>query len=271
MNAIEYLNADDLTSALSSTKQLIRSQPTNHEARGLLAQLFCFASDWERADKQLETLGQQNTELLVGTGLLRQLVRGEIARKQFYEEGRMPELSSDPDDNIAAILEALLCIREGRFDEAATKLKPVHAHTDELRGKVNGVEFEGGRDLDDVVSGFFEVLTTNGKFYWLPMDEVIYINFRGYERLQDRIWRSATIRVEGFNTEGEVYFPVCYWCDPDVWSTRADDQVKLGRKTDWYAATTHSPVRGMGQKLYVFGDQEYSILDLESYQGPRSE
>lgn len=271
MNVIEHLNSDDLSSALSAAKQIIRSEPADNEARGLLAQLFCFECDWERADKQFETLGQQNTELLVGTGLLRQLVRGEVARKQFYQEGRMPELAGDPDDNVSAVLDALICIREGKFADATSKLKPVHAHTENLRGHVNGTEFTGGRDLDDIVSGYFEVLTTNGKFYWLPMEKVLNITFRGYERLQDRIWRSASIRVEGFNTEGEVYFPVCYCCDPDVWSDRADDQIKLGRKTDWYAATTDGPVRGMGQKLFMFGDREYSILELESFQGPLEE
>jgi type VI secretion system protein ImpE len=147
-------------------------------------------------------------------------------------------------------------------------LQTVHAHTDTLTGKINGVEFVSGRDLDDVVSGYFEVLTTNGKFYWLAMDKVIRIDFREYERLQDRIWRSGTIRVEGFHTDGEVYFPVCYCCDPVVWSSQTDDQIRLGRKTDWYAATPHGPVRGMGQKLFVFGDQEYSIMELESFEGP---
>ena len=71
MNAIEQLNADDLAGALASVKQTIRSQPTNNEARGLLAQLFCFEHDWKRADQQFDLLGQQNSEILVGTKLLR--------------------------------------------------------------------------------------------------------------------------------------------------------------------------------------------------------
>ena len=89
--------------------------------------------------------------------------------------------------------------------------------------------------------------------------------------MQDRIWRSATIRVQGFTTEGEVYLPVNYCCDPTVWESQANDEIKLGRKTDWYAVAPEAPVRGMGQKTYVFGDQMISMLELESYRGPLAE
>ncbi|MEM9940342.1 MAG: type VI secretion system accessory protein TagJ [Planctomycetota bacterium] len=270
MEALERLNADDLKGSVSAAKQYIRSNPTHADARSLLAQLFCFEADWEKADNQFDTIGKQNSELLVGTKLLRQLVRGEIARRQFFEEGRLPELVNDADDSVTAILDALICIREGDFATANLRIQPILESTNQLQGKVNGEDFVGGRDLDDITAGFFEVLTTNGKFYWLSMDKVIQIQFRGYERLQDRIWRSAAIQVEGFDTEGEVYFPVNYWCPNQVWQ-QADDQVKLGRKTDWYAATPEAPVRGMGQKSYVFGEKEYSILELDSYLGPLNE
>lgn len=271
MEALELLNSDDLAGALSAAKQTIRSKPADNEARSLLAQLLCFEADWDRADNQFDTLGQQNSELLIGTKLLRQLVRAEIARRQFYTEGRMPELAGDADDHISAILDALICLREGKHADAAKRLAPVHQHTDQLKGRINGKDFVGGRDLDDISSAYFEVLTTNGKFYWLPMDKVININFRGYEKLQDRIWRSGAIQVEGFTTEGEVYFPVNYWCEPNAWAAQADDQIKLGRKTDWYAGAPDGPVRGMGQKSFVFGDDQYSILEIENYMGPLNE
>ena len=144
-------------------------------------------------------------------------------------------------------------------------MKPVRDYASSLKGKVNGKEFEGAGDLDDLCTCFFEVVTTNGKYYFVPMDKVISIQFRGYERLQDRIWRSASIHVDGFTTEGEVYFPVNYAADPVI-QGQSDDEIKLGVKTDWYAGHAEGPVRGVGQKLFLFGDDQYSIMELESFE-----
>ena len=91
MSAIDHLNAGNLEAAIADAKQLVRSNAADNASRELLAQLFCFAADWERADNQFDILGQQNADLMIGSKLLRQLVRAETARSQFYQEGRLPE------------------------------------------------------------------------------------------------------------------------------------------------------------------------------------
>ena len=122
MKAIDLLNSGDLQAALAEAKQVVRSSPGVAEARSLLCQLFCFDNDWERADKQLEILGQQHTDLMVGISLLRQLVRGEIARKRFYSEGGLPEVLEKPDETMNLHLRALLENREGNRDQAVALL-----------------------------------------------------------------------------------------------------------------------------------------------------
>ena len=264
MEAIVQLNQNNLQQAFAEAKSVVKSSPGDLEARGLLAQLFCFNGEWNRADTQFEILAQQNPEMQVGVSLVRQLIRAEQARQQFFQNGRMPEVVGDPDEHMTNMLKAMVDMRDGKFAESSSVLSSVRDYAATLKGRVNGKEFQGAGDLDDLCACYFEVVTTNGKYYFVPMDKVISIQFRGYERLQDRIWRSATIQVDGFTTEGEVYFPVNYAADPDVFAN-ADDELKLGMKTDWYAGHEDGPVRGMGQKLFLFGDEQLSIMELESF------
>ena len=42
----------------------------------------------------------------------------------------------------------------------------------------------------------------------------------------------------------------------------ADDRIRLGRMTDWRGGEG-APVRGIGQRLFAFGDEDVSILELK--------
>ncbi len=260
MNALELFNSGDLQNALAAAKQSVRDAPGDAEARSMLCQMFCFQNDWERADKQLEILGQQHSQMLVGVSLLRQLVRAEISRREFFAEGALPEVVSTPGEYMNLQMKALLEFREGNRAAACEALKQAVESAPGFSGKVNGEPFEGGQDLDDLVGGFFEILTTNGKYYFLPMTMVESIEFREPSRMQDQIWRSATIEVSD-GPNGEVYFPVTYFRDP-AFATNVDDASILGRKTDW-VGPDDDLVRGLGQKEFLFGDNVYSIMELK--------
>ena len=91
MSIVEMIQANKLSDAIAASKEVVRDKPTDISARSVLCQLFCFEGDWERADTQLATIAQQDPEMLVGVGLIRQLMRGEVAREQFFGEGATPE------------------------------------------------------------------------------------------------------------------------------------------------------------------------------------
>ena len=59
--------------------------------------------------------------------------------------------------------------------------------------------------------------------------------------------------------DSEVFFPVLYAgsaADPD-------DQVRLGRTTEW-RSEAGAPVRGFGQRMFLIGDQDCPILELQT-------
>jgi type VI secretion system protein ImpF len=105
-------------------------------------------------------------------------------------------------------------------------------------------------------AGFFEVLTTTGKYYWVPTERVASIVFHPPRRPRDLAWRRATISVnEG--PDGEVYIPVIY----DSLQSDVTDDLRLGHSTEWSEEDT-VPVRGTGQRVFLAGDDAYGIMDI---------
>ena len=74
-----------------------------------------------------------------------------------------------------------------------------------MAGTCDGVEFEDLRDLDDLMAPLFEVLTSNGKYYWVPIEQVELIEFRPVVRPRDLLWRRVRMVVKD-GPDGEVYF-----------------------------------------------------------------
>jgi type VI secretion system protein ImpE len=60
--------------------------------------------------------------------------------------------------------------------------------------------------------------------------------------------------------EGDVYLPCLY-----AGSHERDDQIRLGRATDW-TADDQPPVQGAGLRMFLVGDGDKSILEINELQ-----
>ncbi len=257
MKPTELFEAGKLADAIDAATQLVKSRPTEVEARGFLVQLLCFSGDLERADKQLDTMSHQSPETAVGVALLRQLVRGEQSRDQVFSTGRMPEFLDAPPDYLQLHLKATIALREQDAAAAASYLAEAEAAAPAVSGTCNGEPFTGQRDLDDVTSCFAEVMTSTGKYFWIPYAQIESIEFHAPERPLDLLWRRARMIVRG-GPDGEVYLPAIYHGT----SAQQDEALQLGRATDWIG-DEQTAVRGVGQRMLLFGDREHALLDLQ--------
>lgn len=57
--------------------------------------------------------------------------------------------------------------------------------------------------------------------------------------------------------DGDVYLPVVYASDDPA----LPDTLRLGRETDWRQQDA-GPVRGVGQREFLVGEQAHGILEL---------
>ncbi len=256
MNAKQCYEAGDLGGAIAAATEEVKRHPAEIAPRCFLGELFCFAGQWERADGQLDVIGEQDPQAMLGVALFRQLLRAEQARQQFYTEGRLPEFLAPPSDTLRLHLDASIRLREGQAAEAAALLEQAEAGRAAIRGTCNGVSFEDLRDLDDMTSSFFEVVTSTGKYYWIPIEQVESVQFHPLVRARDLLWRRVLMSVRG-GPDGEVFLPVLYpgsAADPD-------DAIRLGRATEWRGGEG-SPTRGAGQRTFLVGDDALTVLEL---------
>jgi type VI secretion system protein ImpE len=255
MNARDFYQAGQLDEAIQAMKGEVKQHPTDTGRRGFLCELLCFAGELDRADQQLDTLSGQDPQTQMGIGMFRHLIRAEQARQQFYAEGRLPEFLDQPSPRMKLHLEASILLREGKGQEAAKILAQAEEQRPTLSGTVNGKPFSGWRDLDDLTASFLEVLTSNGKYYWIPMERIDSMEFRAPVRPRDLLWRRVHMVVQG-GPDGEVFLPALYAGS----HAEKDAALRLGRASDWRGGNGE-PVRGIGQRSFLVGEDTLPILE----------
>lgn len=258
MNTNDLFHAGKLREAIAAATDEVRAHPTDPGPRLLLSELLCFTGELERADRQLEAINQSDPKIMPWVIAFRHLIRAGQARQDFFNLGSLPEFLHPPDEVSRALLEASIRLREGATAEALPFLAQAEDLRPKVTGECNGKPFQDLRDLDDQTSCIFEVLTTNGRYYWIPIAEVEEMEFHEPTRPRDLLWRQVHMIVRG-GPDGEVFLPAVY---PGA-EVEADAQYQLGRLTDWRGGDG-SPVRGVGQRTFLVGEDAVPILELKS-------
>lgn len=262
MDAISFYRAGQLDQAIAAALASVKSAPRDTAARFLLVELLCFFGDWDRADKQLDAIAKNQQEDVLFAILLKQLIRGEILREQVVAEGRPPKLIRELPEHAQLQLKLFACLRDEDYVAArnlvieARELRPM------VKGTCNNVAFMEFQDLDDRFAGVVEIITSNGDYYWVPNEYVRSITFEIPERPADLIWRKAVVDIENGPQDTMTYIPVRY---PFPKSEGWDDQLRLGRATSW-TGDSEGVVRGLGQRMFLVGDESQSIMDLANLQ-----
>jgi type VI secretion system protein ImpE len=120
-----------------------------------------------------------------------------------------------------------------------------------LKGELNGKPFQSLRDCDDLFAFALEVFA-QGEYYWVPLEQVESLTVIPPKAPRDLLWASA--RLEMKESAGNVHLPALYPGSHE----HADNQVKLGRMTDW-KSSEGGPVRGVGTRMLLVGEDAVSL------------
>jgi type VI secretion system protein ImpE len=250
--------AGRLDDAIAAANAAVRAAPAEAGPRLLLAELLLFQGNAQRADTLLDALTTMEPAVAVPVAAFRQLLRAEEARRQVWMDGRVPEFLGAPPGHVMRLLEALVALRAGDAPAAARLAAEAEAARPPASGTLNGVAFDDFRDADDLCAGYFEVLTTTGKYFWIPTERIIEAEFHPPQRPRDLFWRRVTMSVrEG--PEGDVFIPALYLPH----DAAQPDPIRLGRATDWTGGEG-GPVRGLGQRMFLVGEEGRTVMELAS-------
>jgi type VI secretion system protein ImpE len=229
MNPQELYRAGRLTDAIKALGAELRDNPTDVRRRTFLFELLCFAGEYERADKQLEILGQAGPESEMGVLLYRSALFAERQRHDLFERGELP-----PEQ-----------------DEAGDR-----------SGVANGKPFACVADADPRTGARLELFAA-GNYLLLPLEHVASIQIPPPQRLRDLIWSPAAVRTTPAfkGTElGEVLIPVLA---PFSWR-HPDEAVRLGRMTVWEKPDGGEFQVPYGQKMWLVDEEEIPFLELRA-------
>ena len=109
----------NLADALTAANAAVRKAPTDIGARVLLAELLAFSGNIERADVVLDACADLDPTAAIVVAEFRQLLRGELARRQLFSDGRVPEFLGEPTAAQRSSLAAIVALRNGDLPEAA--------------------------------------------------------------------------------------------------------------------------------------------------------
>jgi type VI secretion system protein ImpE len=227
MTARELYQAGKLAEAVQALNIELRDNPGDTKRRTFLFELLCFAGNFDRADKQLEILAQENKDAQLGALVYRAALHAERIRCELFQKKDYPRTAG-----------------------GSAAAGP--------RGTWNGRPFESISDADPRIEGRLEVFAA-GQYLWIPFEHIASIEVQAPKRLRDLIWAPAILRPSPAFKErdlGEVLLPAL----APFSFQQEDDALKLGRATAWREQDGEAVP--FGQKMFLIDDEEAPILEL---------
>lgn len=254
-DAKSLLDAGDLDGAIQTALNFVKANPTNYQARTFLFELSLFSGDWERAERQLDTIGHQDATAMVGSMIYRQCIEAEKKRSRYFSESLKPEFLGDPSNYVYGLLTANNRLREGNTQEARQILDQTEEDRPAFNFTVNGEQAEDFRDYNDLTAGILEVIIKDS-YVWVPLDQVEKLTINPPQSLRDLFWLQGNLETAN-GTNGEVFIPALY-----ANSFKSENAgIRLGKMTDWDDAGEDIFI-GKGTKLFWYNGKDVPVTDL---------
>ena len=251
------LDESDLGGAIAAAIESVKKKPTDVATRTFLFELSCFSGDWERADRQLDAIGHQDTTAGMGSLIYRQNLQSEKARVTLFEHGTRPEFVGGVPDYVEELLGAVDLVRRGETASARELLDKVEEDRPAFPVTVNGENFDDFRDYNDPTMCVFEAFIKD-IYVWLPFEQVISIEFLERRSLRDIYWPQVKVELTN-GSAGEMFLPSLY---VNTWKN-GDDRIRLGRSVDWRDLGDDVLV-GEGSRLYWMSGKDMPLLDVKT-------
>jgi type VI secretion system protein ImpE len=262
MDATQLYRAGRLSDAIDAQLKEVKSAPGDQGKRLFLFELLAFAGDLDRARKQIDAVQYNKPELDTAVLGYRKLIDAEEIRRRVFREGIMPQFLVPPPEHLGKRLEAINSLRAQKFTEAAELLAQASEAAPPFHGQLNDKPVDTLRDCDDLFGPVLEVMV-HGDYYWLPLEQIDSLSLTAPKFPRDLLWAPAKLTVRD-GPAGDAFLPVLYANSHE----HPDDQIKLGRKTDWKQAEG-GPVLGVGLRMFLVGDDAMNLPEWRELEAAR--
>src|SRR5262245_21953276 len=123
MNAREYYGAGKLKEAIEAQLQDVKAAPLDSGRRTFLFELLAFAGEFDRADKQLQVIGQEGTDQGWAASVYQNLLVAEDMRRKAFAGAARPEVFLDAPPYLTRRFEALSLLAQGQLGAAVAAVQ----------------------------------------------------------------------------------------------------------------------------------------------------
>ena len=256
-DADALLREGDLAGARAALVKVVRSQPSDAQARMFLFQLLAIAGEWDKAKSQLTALAQLSPETQMLAVAYGQAIEAEKVRAEVFGGSRRAEVLANGDGWAGILAQAIEHYANGRDDAGDAARDEAFGAAPDAPGTFNDAAFEWVADADARFGPACEAIVA-GRYGILPFDSIEYVTCEGVRDLRDLVWLPVQIMMRSGQSIA-AFLPARY---PGT-ETSADSAEQLARATSWTARGSGEV--GSGQRLWTLSDgEDHGILSLRS-------
>lgn len=204
MQAEALLREGKLDECVVALAGQIRAKPQDAKLRIFLFQLSAVMGQWDRAIDQLDIAAQMDPAADLMAQVCRPAIQCERFRQEVFAGMRTPLVIGQPEEWLAHLIQAAMLSGQGKEDAAAelrTKAfdaAPTTSGTIEVagpKGKAADPEIipiDWISDSDLRLGPVLEAVV-EGKYYWIPFNNILMIEVDPPTDLRDMVWAPARI------------------------------------------------------------------------------
>jgi type VI secretion system protein ImpE len=251
------VRAGEPARALEFLTEAVKARPADPKLRIFLSQLFCVLGRWDRAHTQLNVVADMDASTQPMREMVGHALRCEIVRAAVFEGRRPPMVFGQPQPWLAKLIESLLQAGRGEQALSASLAEAAFEEAPAAGGRLDGQPFQWIADADSRLGPVLEAMV-NGRYYWIPFQNLARITIEPPTDLRDSVWLPAELQFANGGA-AVAMIPVRY-----PGSERSEDgRVQMSRTTVWQDAGA-GRWTGMGQRVLVTDAGEHDLLSIRS-------
>ena len=257
MNAEDFLRLGDLDSCKKALFDQIKKSPSDVKLRIFLFQLSCITEDWTKASGQLDVIRELDDSALSLVNTYSQLISCENKRQDVLQGKINATCFGQPPSWLAYYIQAYQKTVAGKFEDALALITIGAEDAPQISGVMDKEHtFEWLCDGDLRFGPVIEIIL-NGGYYWLPMENILKLEFEPVEDLRDLVWRPVNLILKNNGTL-IGFVPVRYPSNDSTTNSHL-----LSRICNWLEPTKDLFL-GNGHRIFISEDKEFSLLEISS-------
>lgn len=266
MDASDLLKAGRLQEARAALIEAVKTRPSDIGRRTGLFQVLAYLGEWDKARRHLETIAAQDASRTVGVQMYLNIIQAELERCEVFEKQSQPSFLPGAPAYHNHYLLAREALHKQDVKTAAAAFDRIDGMRPAISGTLNGQPFTGFKDTDALLAYYLEAFV-HERYVWIPFEMIRELIVPEPGDFLDLLWSSAQLTLwDGMTLN--CYLPVLY---PNT-SAHSDDQMKLGRLTDW-KDLGRDLFSAVGQHVYQTQESEVALLEIReaTFNPPRTE